>query len=360
MWLRRYGDSGILRYKHMNLFHSARLKLTGYYFAVLAVLCLLLTFGVRAITNYELSRSDNAQRGAVHRLFQRWSNDDDMQDLIPRSGDRFFANTQAEQSNVTRQHLNRDFLIIDVALLAGGAVLSYWYAGRTLHPIEEAHEQQKRFTADASHELRTPLASMKLENEVFLRQKHFEEHEARELISSNLEEVERLERLATNLLALNQYERGALEKKPVAVREVVAEALERAKQRLGKDVHPTYTVKVAPARILADRESLTEVMTILLDNAAKYGPKDGEIIVGGEKRGDGYVLAVRDHGPGISEEDLPHIFERMYRGDKARSSRVSGHGIGLSLAKQIVDVSDGTIEATNHPNGGALFVVTLA
>jgi signal transduction histidine kinase len=119
-------------------------------------------------------------------------------------------------------------------------------------------------------------------------------------------------------------------------------------------------VKVAPAKIRADRESLVEVMTILLDNAAKYGPKDGEIIVGGEKRGDAYVLAVRDHGPGITEADLPHIFERMYRGDKARSSRVSGHGIGLSLAKQIADASGATIEAFNHPDGGAMFVLTLS
>jgi len=343
----------------MNLFHSARLKLTGFYFAILVAFCLLLTFGVRAVTNYELSRGENAQRGAVHRLFERWSADDDMQGIVPPSGDRFFANTQQQQSDVTRQRLNRDFLLIDIVLLAGGAFASYWYAGRTLKPIEEAHEQQKRFTSDASHELRTPLTSMKLENEVFLRQKQFSEHDARDLIASNLEEVERLERLATNLLALSQYEQGGLTKQPVKVKQVVEEAVTRAKQRMDSTSHPVFTLKIAPATIMADRESLTELMTILIDNAVKYGPKDGEIVVGGEKRGEGYVLAVRDHGPGIAAEDLPHIFERMYRGDKARSSRISGHGIGLSLAQQIAKASGATLEASNHPDGGALFILML-
>jgi signal transduction histidine kinase len=347
----------------MNLFHSARLKLTGFYFAVLVVFCLLLTFGVRAFASYELSRGDDAQRGAAHRIFQQYTDQYNIDTTGPNGavpfGDRYFSNALANQADVTRARLNRDFLYIDILLLGVGAILSYWYAGRTLKPIEEAHEQQKRFTADASHELRTPLASMKLENEVFLRQKHFEEKDAREQITSNLEEVARLERLATNLLALNQYEHGAVTKQPVKVRQVVDEAVARAGQRSDKKTNPKFTVKIASATVQTDRESLTELMTILIDNAAKYGPKDGEVIVGGEKRGAGYVLAVRDHGPGIAEKDMPHIFERMYRGDKARSSKVSGHGIGLSLAKQIAEANGATIEASNHPDGGALFIVNL-
>lgn len=349
----------------MNLFHSARLKLTAFYFAVIVVLCLILTFGIRAFTNYELSRGDVAQRSAVHRLLQRWYSEDDNPDtdsdstVMPPGDDRFFANAQEQQANKTRERLNHDFLVMDMVLLAGGAVVSYWYAGRTLRPIEEAHEQQKRFTSDASHELRTPLTSIKLENEVFLRQKHFTETDARELIGSNLEEVERLERLATNLLSLSQYEKGVADRKPVDVRKVVEDALVRTRHRLPRDAHPHFTVKIAPATVQADHESLVELLNILLDNAIKYGPKDGEIVVAGERRGDDYVLAVRDHGPGIPEDDLPHIFERMYRGDKARSSRVAGHGIGLSLAEQIAKANGARIEASNHPQGGAMFIVTL-
>lgn len=352
----------------MNLFHSARIKLTGFYFAVFVVLCLILSFGVRAFTSYELNKGDDAQRTTAHELFKQYSDEynidtDPGTGAYPKGaipfGDRYFSRAIQDQSDTTRRHLSRDLLYLDILLLVGGALVSYWYAGRTLHPIEEAHEQQKRFTADASHELRTPLASMKLENEVFLRQKHFEEKDAREQIASNLEEVDRLERLATNLLALNQYEHEPVTKQAVAVVSVVDEAVERARQRFGKHVYPKFTIKIAPATVQTDRESLVELLTILIDNAAKYGPKDGEVIVGGEKRGEGYVLAVRDHGPGIADDDMPHIFDRMYRGDKARSSRVGGHGIGLSLAKQIAEANGASIEASNHPDGGALFIVNL-
>jgi len=345
-----------------DLFESARLKLTFFYFGILVVFCLILTFGVRVITNYELNRGGDAERGAVHQLFERYYNAMGNSSALTYPGDpgdQYFVDTQNQQSSETRDHLNRDLALFDVALLGIGAVLSYWYAGRTLRPIEELHEQQKRFTSDASHELRTPLASMRLENEVFLRQKAFSEHDARDLIASNLEEVERLERLATNLLALSRYglERG-LAHAPVVVSEVVDEAVARVMHT--KDAERvTFLQKVAAARVDINRESVIELITILLDNAVKYGPKDGKVEIVGLLKDEVYTLIVRDHGPGISEDDLPHIFERMYRGDKARSSKVSGHGIGLSLAQQIARANDARLEADNAPTGGALFTVTF-
>lgn len=345
----------------MNLFHSARLKLTAFYFAVLVIFCLLLTFGVRTFTGYELRKSDQARSGAVHRIFERLyypEIDNDTGQTPPPPSGQYFATTEQRQSDVTRQRLNRDFLILDLGVLAVGAVLSYWYAGRTLRPIEQAHEEQKRFTADASHELRTPLASMRLENEVFLRQKNFSEKDARDLIGSNLEEVARLERLATNLLSLHQYEAGALVRYPVAISKIVKDAVEHTKRTsdVGKRAFET---KIQPATVLADKESITQLLSILLDNAVKYGAKDGSIEITGVRDDSGYSLAVRDHGPGISEEDLPHIFERMYRGDKARSSKVAGHGIGLSLAQQIAEANEAELSAANHPSGGAIFTLIL-
>jgi two-component system sensor histidine kinase CiaH len=341
----------------MNLFHSARLKLTAFYFASLVMFCLLLTFGVRVFTDHELNLGNDAQRGAVHRLFQEYSGQD-ATPSAPPPGDRFFANTQKKQATVTRRNLNRDFLIVDVALLAVGAIISYWYAGRTLRPIEAAHEQQKRFTSDASHELRTPLASIKLENEVFLRQKSFTEAEARGLIESNLEEVDRLEKLAVNLLSLSKYEQGVVEHTTVSVTELVNTAVDRVARSKAARTN-NFVQDITGATIDVDGESLTELLTILLDNAVKYGPKDGKVTIAGRLEGTRYIITVHDHGPGISDEDLPHIFERMYRGDKARSSAVSGHGIGLSLAYQIAMANNATLEADNHLEGGAVFTLTL-
>jgi two-component system sensor histidine kinase CiaH len=342
-----------------DLFESARLKLTVFYFAILVVFCVVLSFGVRIVTNYELDRGSNAERGVVHQLFEHYYNNDPSALTYPGDpGDQYFVSTQTQDSEQTRGRLNRDILLFDLALLALGAVLSYWYAGRTLKPIEEAHEQQKRFTSDASHELRTPLASMRLENEVFLRQKVFTEQEAREQIESNLEEVDRLERLASNLLALSQYEHSDMAHAPLNIVDVVAEAVERVKH--SKDAKKvTFTQDAMPARVDVNRDSMVELIAILLDNAVKYGPRDGKVEIVGALDGEVYTVTVRDHGPGITDEDLPHIFERMYRGDKARSSKVSGHGIGLSLAQQIAEANEVGLEAGNAPGGGAIFTLTL-
>jgi signal transduction histidine kinase len=338
-----------------DVFHSARLKLTAFYFAILVVFCLLLTFGVREFTAHELARGDVAQRGAAHRIFVEY---EQVNPAFGPYGDRYFARSQQSQSDAIRQHLNRDFLLLDLALLALGAVLSYWYAGRTLRPIEEAHEQQKRFTSDASHELRTPLASMKLENEVFLRQKEFTPAEARDQITSNLEEVERLEKLATNLLSLSRYEKGDMSHAPVVVGELVQAAIDQI--RRNKEARKvTFVQDIVGATVDVNRDSMIELLAILLDNAVKYGPNDGKVEITGSMQGDEYVVTVRDHGQGIADADLPHMFERMYRGDKARSSKVSGHGIGLSLAKQIAEANEATLEAGNAPGGGAIFTLTL-
>jgi signal transduction histidine kinase len=343
-----------------DLFHSARLKLTAFYFAILVVFCLMLTFGVRAFTTHELERNDVAQRGAAHRIFMEYEQSyPDTEPAEPAPfGDRYFARSQASQADAVRQNLNRDFLLLDLILLGVGAVLSYWYAGRTLKPIEEVHEQQKRFTSDASHELRTPLASMKIENEVFLRQKDFTDTEARDLIASNLEEVERLERLATNLLALNHYENIDMSHAPADTRELVKAAIEHVRRNKGAR-KIVFTEDIVPATVDVNRVSMVELLTILLENAVKYGPKEGKVEVVGRMRDENYVLTVRDHGPGIAEKDLPHIFERMYRGDKARSGRVGGHGIGLSLARKIAEANEATLDAGNALDGGAVFTLTL-
>jgi len=316
---------------------------------------------VRTVTDYELQRGGTAERGVVHQLFEHYYNGlNDSPDLTYPGdpGDQYFINTQDEQASETRHNLNRDLFLFDLLLLAAGAIVSYWYAGHTLKPIEEVHEQQKRFTSDASHELRTPLASMRLENEVFLRQKSFTETEAREQIASNLEEVDRLERLATNLLALNRYEYIDMAHVPVNIAKIVTDAVKRAEQ--SKDAKKVrFTQDAQPAKVDVNQESMVELLAILLDNAVKYGPKDGSVEINGVLKDEAYVLTVRDYGPGIAETDLPHIFERMYRGDKARSSKVAGHGIGLSLARQIAEANEATLTAGNAPGGGAVFTLTL-
>jgi two-component system sensor histidine kinase CiaH len=336
---------------HLSLFRSARLKLTLFYLGIIVLFNLVVTFSVRVYAEREFLRSNDIQRIEVHDWATRF-----FESPMPRSDT--IADIQADQAEVVREHLNQGLLVINLFALALGGLLSYWFAGRTLRPLEEAHDAQARFTADASHELRTPLANMRLENEVFLRQKHFTESEARELLESNLEEVQRLDRLSGNLLSLHQYGQSALARSPVRITQLVDTAV----SRLGAAAHAKgmhITVDVASATILGHRDSLIQLVDILLDNALKYGVQGKEATITGTKRGAQYVLQVKDKGPGIAANDLPYVFDRLYRGDKARSNKIAGYGLGLALAKEIAQANHAELTARNNPDQGACFELTL-
>lgn len=333
------------------MFRSARIKLTLFYLAILVAFSLIITFSIRILAEREYLQSNMEQRGQVRQIILK------IQDFGHWPSEAYVDWQEAQQARV-RDQLNQDMLFINMAALIVGGVLSYWFAGRTLKPIEEAHEAQARFASDASHELRTPLTNLKLENEVFLRQKHVTEEEARQLIASNLEEVQRLEELSANLLALTQYGHTSLELQPVSVKQVVAAAVKLATSQAAVR-HVTITTDITPVLVRGHHDSLVQLVGILLDNAIKYGPEKGTVHVGGQRQDGGYVVWVQDEGPGIGEKDLPHIFDRLYRGDTARTSK-QGYGLGLSLAKAIAGANGAEIRATNAPGGGACLMVRLA
>jgi two-component system, OmpR family, sensor histidine kinase CiaH len=336
----------------ISMFRSARLKLTLFYLGIIVLFNLLVTLSVRVYAEQEFLRSNVAQRSEVKQWVVHF--------FDSKSGrpDIAIEDIQDTQAEIVRQHLNEGLLIINLGALAVGGLLSYWFAGRALKPIEDAHEAQARFTADASHELRTPLANMRLENEVFLRQKTINEDEAREQIASNLEEVQRLERLSNNLLALHQYGQAALIRSPLAVKPIVDDAVSQV-HAAAKAKNVKLKTELEPALIMGHHDSLVQVMDILLDNALKYGVRGGEVSIRGEKRPGRYVLAVKDKGPGIASKDLPRIFDRLYRGDKARSTQVAGYGLGLALAREIAQANRAGLSASNNPDGGACFEVVL-
>jgi two-component system, OmpR family, sensor histidine kinase CiaH len=333
------------------MFKSARLKLTLFYLAILLAFSLTLTASFRVLFNHEYDRSNDAERLGAKQLFLRGI-------YAPGRPYDDFTNLQENQSSLTEQRLNRDLVLINLAALAIGGLLSYWFAGRTLKPIEEAHLAQARFATDASHELRTPLTNIMLENEIFLRQKHFSETEARTLIQSNLEEVQRLEGLSSNLLALTQYGHTPLRLKPVRVANIINGAV-KLKQKDADEREVRLQIDASPAQVIGHQDSLEQLLAILLDNAIKYGPQKGTVVIGGKPEDNYYLLWVRDEGKGIDQADLPHVFERLYRGDKARSSKVGGYGLGLSLGAVIAKANSAGLRAQNVPGGGACFIIRL-
>lgn len=340
--------------ERLNMFRSARLKLTLFYLGILALFNLTVTLSVRVYAEHEFLRSNSIQRSE----FQQWVGS--FLDARPPRSHLDLESIQAQQTQIVRAHLNHGLFIINLAALGLGGLLSYWFAGRTLRPIEQAHETQARFTADASHELRTPLANMRLENEVLLRQKHATEEEYRQQIKSNLEDIQRLERLSNNLLALHQYGQTALERTYVVVDHIVKEAVDQVKASASAK-RVKVSTDLDAANVQVHQASMVQLLDILLDNALKYGAKGGEVrIVGTEKTKAGrYVLSVIDKGPGLAASDVPHIFDRLYRGDKARSAKVAGYGLGLALAQEIASANNAQIIARNNPEGGARFDVTM-
>lgn len=335
-----------------NMFRSARVKLTLFYLAALLTFSVSVTGTIRVLAEREYSRANDVQLSHVQDLFVR-----KFLGVTPRQDT--LHDIQQEQEALVRERLNQELIITNlIALILGGA-LSYWFAGRTLRPIEEAHEAQARFASDASHELRTPLTNLRLENEVFLRQKRFTEKEARELIKSNLEEVRRLEQLSAHLLDLTRFGKAALEVKPVAVKAIVTRAADQV-AKAAKDKRIQIEHKFDAATITGDQDSLSQMIAIVLDNAIKYGPEKSKVTITGQTEDGDYVLSITDQGTGIAEDDLPFIFDRLYRGDRARSSKTSGYGLGLALAREIAAANYATIEAYNTAGAGACFVMRFS
>ncbi len=244
-------------------------------------------------------------------------------------------------------------------LIAGGA-LSYYLAQKSLEPLEEAMARQGRFTSDAAHELRTPLTVMKAEVEVMLRSKKLDAKEARNVLQSNLEEIEKLETLTEALLRLSKGDTAKKEHKEVVVTDIITAAAARvmpqAKEKgITFDLPPSTT-----ERVMGDYDQLVELFVVLFDNAVKYGTEKMKVTVRALHNQEFVVVSVQDQGVGIHKKDLPHIFERFYRADTSRTKGgASGYGLGLSVADAIVKSHNGTIEAESKPGKGTTFTVTL-
>lgn len=235
-------------------------------------------------------------------------------------------------------------IYINIVVFVAGGLGAYFLARRTLRPIAEAHEAQSRFTSDASHELRTPLSAMKAELEVNLRDPKLEIGEARELLESNLEEVNKLIQLSQMLLHLSRLDHDKLEVDTIDLPTLLEEVLKRYPQ--SRDRFDITTRKKATT--LASDPAINELMGILIDNALKYSPADSPIHIRiFEQRGN-VGFEIKNGGTPIPEEKLPKLFDRFYRADTSRTnSGKNGYGLGLSIAKKIIEVHHGELTVSS-------------
>jgi heavy metal sensor kinase len=226
--------------------------------------------------------------------------------------------------------------------------------------LERSFAEIRRFTADASHELRTPLTAIRTEAEVALA-KPCSPAEYQHLLGSILEECERLTRLADQLLTLCREDAGKSPpvREPVDLAALVDGVVETMRPLAQVRAIEVRAAGNGPLPVQGDAARLRQVFYNLLDNAIKYTPEGGRIDVQLD-RDDGHVVArVRDTGIGIAPEHLPHVFDRFYRVDKARSRAEGGTGLGLSIVQSIVAAHGGRVEMTSRPGQGTTCTVTL-
>lgn len=229
---------------------------------------------------------------------------------------------------------------------------------QTLSRLEGLFNTQRRFLTDVGHELRTPLTVIK-GNTSLMRMLNCTDEES---LSSIESEVDRLTRLVGDLLLLAQAEQGKLPLVPgvVELDTLLLEALQQMNV-LARDRLTLRLGEIDQVLVCGDRDKLKQVLVNLIGNAINYTPPGGEVVVSLGKVNEQARLTITDNGPGIPAQDLPHIFERFYRGEKSRtrSRDGKGFGLGLSIAYWIVRNHDGRIEVNSKEGAGTTFCIWL-
>ena len=224
--------------------------------------------------------------------------------------------------------------------------------------LQTTEEVRRRFVSDASHELKTPLASIRLLTDSILQADNMDGDTAREFLIDIGDEAERLTRITEKLLTLTRLDTAhEIHTGPVDVKTVV-ERVEHMLTPLARAAEVELKLSLQSGCIIrATEDDLYQVAFNLMENAVKYNLPGGIVTVTLKQEEDQVILLVEDTGVGIPEADLPKIFDRFYRVDKARSRAAGGTGLGLAIVSDTVRKRGGTVEAGNRPAGGAVFTV---
>lgn len=330
------------------MFHSARLNLTAWYLLIIMTISLLFSLVIYANVDRELRRFE--------RMYDVIAQEQPTRLLLPLRPPR----QDLEMIAAARVRLITALGLINLAILGLAGAAGYFLAGRTLTPIQDMVDEQNRFVSDASHELKTPLTSLKSAFEVHLRNKKRTLKEADDIISESITEVNKLQKLSESLLTLAHAPHNGISAfTSLKLSTILADAVKKISP-IAQTKSITLKTETQDTTVQGNGDSLTELFVILLDNAIKYSDKGKAVDITTTLSRKTVTIAIRDRGIGIAKQNLPHIFDRFYQEDSARSkTRGGGYGLGLSIAQTIAHQHNGTIRATSQPNRGSTFTVTL-
>ena len=281
----------------------------------------------------------------------------------PELVERQFNRRLERRNSETRGSVIISLIVLNGVMLLVGYWLSVLLARRTLAPIERSIEQQAQFVSDASHELRTPLSALLLNNEVALRKPTLTDKKARQVLSQNVAEIKKLTELSNSLLDLAKSEQTMTEPELVNPATLIEEVVIRfTPAAQAKRVNLVHDDQSLACDVPFQANAVRQILAIFMDNAIKYAPpKNGEVALQARLKKNTLEFIVKDNGPGIASGDQKHIFERFYRADAARTrTDVSGHGLGLAIAKSLADHCGYIIRVKSQPPNGAEFTLVVS
>jgi signal transduction histidine kinase len=263
----------------------------------------------------------------------------------------------SDQANVLNEFLTGMIAFggFSVIFLGIGA---WWLAGRSIKPAQRAWESQRTFVANASHELRTPLTLMRASVEVAQRQTVNLQH--RQLLADVLEECDSMNKLVEDLLILSRLDnqRLVMNLESVDLSFFIADLVEQIEKMAGR-IEVNFQISSVSGVVVADPARLKQVLLILLDNSFRHTPAGGQVVLLAQPNGSYADIILTDTGTGISPEHLPNVFERFYKVDNSSGLDYRGSGLGLSIAKSLVEAQSGSIRLESVLGKGTRAIVSL-
>jgi two-component system phosphate regulon sensor histidine kinase PhoR len=280
---------------------------------------------------------------------------------------KLFRQTQLEDSSqkgeVRLSGMDGSILIVSISplpLLPSETLTSrYILVAQDVTELRRLERIRQDFVANVSHELRTPLASIRAMAETLQDGALSDPTVADRFLSTIIAEALRLTRISDDLLVLSDAETQMPEKTAINLSEMIQEVVSRFEPQAQKAGVHLYTRIPERLVVLGNPDQMEQVLVNLVDNAIKYTPAEGQVMIEGEQGDESVVVHVRDTGIGIMREHLPRIFERFYRVDKARSRQSGGTGLGLSIVKNIVESHGGLVTVESEYNRGSTFSFSL-
>lgn len=331
------------------MFKKTQIKLTLFYSLFFLTLFWIFSFGLYAWMNGSFGE------GYISQVQQRQGVDNDS--ITSKN-----AHVVTIAGDVALDQLLRILLTLNGILVLIVPIASWFLAKRTLAPVQKMHEVQKQFVTNASHELRTPLSIISGEIEVALKKKRDVQEYLSTLVSTK-EEVDRLSVLTENLLFLAREDslQKSISFKLIDVTDILSSVVQSLKPKSNKK-HIAITLDtntLSSPTVKGNEQLLLQLFYNLLENAIKYTPSKGKVIISLTEIKDKIYITIRDSGIGIAKEDQEKIFNRFYRVDSSRSE-TKGYGLGLSIVQTIIKKHNGHLQLSSELGKGSVFTVILS